>query len=232
MDRPALIVVADDYGRSSAYDAGIVDAAEAGAVDAVSAIVLGDLDPGAVLSTDVEIGLHLELPRWNGEGLATRRAGPTERRASVAALRDQLERFRDVFGRPPAHLDGHHHCHAAPRLVAPLARQAARRGLPVRSVSAGHRRTLRRFGVPTPDRLIGRLEENEPALPPELQLVIEGGGEAPTGVTEWMVHPGRRDPAAGSAYDAGREEDLRLLLELADHEHLRTLRATHARALR
>jgi hypothetical protein len=33
------------------------------------------------------------------------------------------------------------------------------------------------------------------------------------GLTEWMVHPGHS--GGGSSYDRGREEDLKLLLELA-----------------
>ena len=46
-----------------------------------------------------------------------------------------------------------------------------------------------------------------------------------------MVHPGHPDPASGSAYDAGREQDLRLLVDLLDAGPLRGLRATHAGAL-
>jgi chitin disaccharide deacetylase len=227
----ALIVVADDYGRSPAYDAGITEAVRAGAVDAVSAMAPRDLDPAPLLNSEVEVGLHLELPQWRGEGAATRRAGPADREAAVASLRDQLERFATLFGRAPAHIDGHHHSHAAPGLAAALAREVATLGLPLRSVGANHRRTLRCLGVATPDRLVGRLREDEPSLPLELRPLIEGGGAPPPGVTEWMVHPGRRDPAAGSTYDAGREEDLRMLLALADREDLGTLRTTHARAL-
>ena len=46
----------------------------------------------------------------------------------------------------------------------------------------------------------------------------------PAGITEWMVHPGRRDPASGSSLDAAREEDLMLLLELQATEVLAPLR--------
>jgi hypothetical protein len=82
--------------------------------------------------------------------------------------------------------------------------------IPVRSVSDSHRSLLRKCGALTPDLLIGRYEEDEPVIPAEL-------AELPTGARtiEWMVHPGHPDPAAGSSYDRGREEDLRDLLSLA-----------------
>jgi predicted glycoside hydrolase/deacetylase ChbG (UPF0249 family) len=217
-----LIIAADDYGYSPAYDRGILEAAGAGAIDAVSAMVdRGGLVPQALLSTGVEVGLHLELAMPEG------RAGEEERHAAIAELRRQLERFEDRFGRPAAYLDGHHHAHAAPGLAAGIARVAGERGLSVRSVDARHRRLLHCLGVATPDRLIGRLSESEPVRPPELETLRSG-------VTEWMVHPGHSDPASGSSYDAGREQDLRLLLELGDRSAWLArgvLRRTHTEAL-
>ncbi len=143
-------------------------------------------------------------------------------------LDDQFRGFEDAFGSPPAYLDGHHHCHARGAPAVAVAEVARERGLPVRSVDARHRRLLRCKGVATPDRLVGRLSEEEPALPAEIAALREGAG--PEGVTEWMVHPGHAAPEAGSAYDAGREEDLRLLLALADDPWLRRIRTTHAAA--
>jgi predicted glycoside hydrolase/deacetylase ChbG (UPF0249 family) len=217
-----LIISADDYGYSPAYDRGILEAAGAGAVDAVSAMVDREgLDPEPLLATGVEIGLHLELAPLKG------RAGEGERRDAVAELRRQLGRFEELFGRRAAYLDGHHHAHAAPGLAAAIARNAGEHRLPVRSVDARHRRLLRCLGIATPDRLIGRLSEAEPARPPELEAL-------PEDVTEWMVHPGYREASGGSSYDAGREEDLRLLLEFADAEAWRRRgieRRTHAAAL-
>jgi predicted glycoside hydrolase/deacetylase ChbG (UPF0249 family) len=209
----ALIITADDYGYSPRYDEGILVAAQAGAVDSVSAMVLREghaAEP--LLESRVEVGLHLEL-----SGLA----GEVE-----SSLHAQLERFGLVYGQPPAHLDGHRHCHAAGEAAAVVARIAAARELPVRSIDAGHRRLLRACGVATPDRLVGRFGEDDSFLPAEARVLLEGG-ELPEGVTEWMVHPGYRDPKLGSSYDAGREEDLRLLLELADEPRMRAVRQTH-----
>ena len=119
-----------------------------------------------------------------------------------------------MFGRPPAYLDGHHHCHAREGLAPDVARIAAAANLPVRSVGERHRRLLRGVGVATPDRLVGRTEETEPPLPEEIARVLDGG-DPPPGVTEWMVHPGHRDPHAASSFDAAREQDLELVVDLS-----------------
>lgn len=229
-DRRLLIITADDYGYSPRYDDGIVEAAGAGAVDSVSVMMArGPVDPEPLLATGVETGLHLELSR---ELTAGERAGATERDAALRVLREQLEAFEAVVGRPPAYLDGHRHCHAHTGLASAVAREARQRGLPVRSVDAGHRRILRRHCVATPDRLIGRYsEEPDGALPVELQPVVDGEGELPSGITEWMVHPGHPDPHSGSGFDQAREEDLDLLLSLCLLPALRDARVTHGGAL-
>ena len=204
-----LIVVADDYGYRAAYDAGIVEAARVGAIDAVGAMVLRDPDPAPLRESGVEIGLHLELDR--------------------APLLEQLDRFEQIFGKPPAYLDGHHHCHArAGSDALQVARLGARLGLPVRSVSPRHRRLLRCLGAPTADLLVGRLSEAEPALPGELERWL-GGGQPPAPTTEWMVHPGRPDPGSESDYDQGRGDDLELLLELGDRGRWRERGIARAR---
>jgi predicted glycoside hydrolase/deacetylase ChbG (UPF0249 family) len=228
-DEAALIITADDYGYSPRYDEGIVEAAAARAVDAVSVMVTrGRVDPGPLLETGTEVGLHLELPTELADGTW---AGTREREVALRELRRQLEAFEVALGRPAAYVDGHRHCHAHAGLAAPLAREAADRGLPVRSVDANHRRILRREGVATPDRLIGRYsEEPHEALPAELRPVVDAGGGLPPGITEWMVHPGHPDPESGSGYDLAREEDLDLLLSLCLLPGLSGARATHAAA--
>lgn len=225
---PALVIVADDYGYCASYDRGIAESAAAGAVDAVSVMVGEgrDVDPEPLLSAAVGTGLHLELSWLRPGG----RASQAERERALEDLGRQLDLFASLFGRQASFLNGHRHCHAAPGLAAALARVAREHRLPVRSVSPRHRRLLRCVGVPTPDRLLGRYEEARPAMPAELQSLLDGG-VPPPGLSEWMVHPGYRDPACGSSYDAGREEDLRLLAELRSQEPLRGLRGGLDRAV-
>lgn len=217
-----LIITADDYGYSTRYDEGIREAAAVGAVDSVSAMVLRPgLEPGPLLATGIEIGLHLELAGDPGAPRADR----AERARAAAAIAAQIERFERRFGRKPAYLDGHHHCHARPGLGVVVAALAVAHALPVRSIDPRQRRLLRCRAVATPDLLIGRRSESEPVLPVEL-----AAGQLPAGATEWMVHPGYPDPDSGSSYDAGRLEDLELLRSWALPAGVR--RSTHRLALR
>ncbi len=205
-----LIVTADDYGYSRRYDEGILRAAHAGAIDAASAMVLrGTGDPAPLLEGGVEVGLHVELPpRTSG---------------AAAEPRRQLAIFEDLFGRPPAYLDGHRHCHAVDPLAGEVIAIALELGVRVRCTDPEHRRRLRAAGVATAERLIGRYKEAEPPVPPEIARV-EAGERPPGGLTEWMTHPGLADPGAGSSFDAGREDDLAALLRLAPNPFLRRWR--------
>jgi chitin disaccharide deacetylase len=217
-----LIITADDYGLWPSYNRGILEAARRGAVDAVSAMVeRAHCAPGPLRETGVEVGLHVDFEgRWGARSGA----------AARSALAIQLDRFSRLFQSWPAYLDGHHHCHARPELATPVAKAAAQLGIAVRSVGEQHRRLLWDRGIPTQDHLIGRLRSGDPQPEAELRTL-------PAGVTEWIVHPGYRDPASGSSYDAAREEDLNLLLRLNLREGAggaiwgEARRATHAEAL-
>ncbi len=156
--------------------------------------------PGPLLATGVAIGLHLEP------------AGPGE--SADAAVERQGRRFERLFGQPPEHIDGHHHCHASAPLAEAAERLADLLGVRVRSVSAEHRDGLRTRGLACPERLVGRMSPQDPVEPAEVTAAA-AGGSLPPGLTEWAVHPGLSDPELGSAYDGGREEDLATLLELA-----------------
>lgn len=198
-----LIITADDFGLDEHYDAGIVEAAAEGLIDAVG-VMVGRRGVGERLAdlkaTDVELGLHLEL---HADGDAPR-AGDSDRQEAEIETEAQLGRFEALAGRPPAFLDGHHHCHARAGLGVVVSDLAVDHGLVVRSVDPRHRRLLRCRGVATPDLLVGRYRESDP---------VEPGLPEPTDdlVVEWMVHPGHRAPEPASSYDAGREEDLEFL---------------------
>ena len=213
-----LIITADDWGYSERYNAGILEAAQANAVDSVGAMALRPAcDPAPLIEAGVEVGLHIEAPDG---GEADARAAP----------RRQAEAFELAFGRPPAYLDGHLHCHAAHPLSAAVEELALELGVSVRAIDDEHRLHLREKGIACADRLTGRMGEDEPALPALIATARETR-RLPRGVTEWIAHPGHADPGAGSRYDAGRERDLAMLLELATDEFLAAARTTHTAAL-
>ncbi len=187
-----IAVTADDYGYAGAYDSGIVEAAAARAIDGASVMAMRGPDPAPLLAARIELGLHLE---------------------PAPAPERQLAAFVDLVGARPAYLDGHHHCHATPGVAELVAELGAELGVPVRGVGDAHRALLRERGVASADLLIGRLAEDEPPMPAELAGWLAGEPQ-PEAVVEWFTHPGHADPSAGSSYDAGREQDLALLLDL------------------
>lgn len=217
-----LIISADDYGYWPSYNEGILAAVEGGAVDAVSVLTERDFcEPEPLLESGVEIGLHIEFEgRWGA------RSGAPARNS----LRVQLDRFVDLFGRWPSFLDGHHHCHARPELATPVMEAALQMSVPVRSVSDDHRQWLSERGIRTADRLLGRLTSSEPVEPVELR-------DLPSGVSEWMVHPGYPDSASGSDYDLARREDLEMVTRARVRERFDrpiwgdATRASHSEAL-
>jgi predicted glycoside hydrolase/deacetylase ChbG (UPF0249 family) len=217
-----LIITADDWGYSPRYNEGIVEAQRSGALDAVSAMVLRPAcEPAPLLESGVEVGLHLELQLPAAGGYEELMAAP----------RVQAEAFERLFGRPPAYIDGHHHCHASLPSATAVEDLALELGVPVRPVGEDHRFRLSERGIASPDRSIGRMDERDPVMPKVLAKSLLSGA-LPWGTTEWIVHPGHSDAESGSSYDRGREEDLALLLRLAEEGSLSSVRGTHAQTLR
>ncbi len=161
---PQLIVNADDLGRSTGINRGILEAHRKGIVTSTSAMVnYPDAPHGIALLLEqapfMGIGLHLtltsgrpvcdpaEVPSLVDEG---GRFFPPAQLASVAMrwapeevereLRAQFDRFRALAGRLPDHLDSHHGATyifpAALRVMLALARE---HHLPIRRGEYGER---------------------------------------------------------------------------------------------
>jgi predicted glycoside hydrolase/deacetylase ChbG (UPF0249 family) len=146
------------------------------------------------------------LPR-TPEGLP-REIPPEEVRRELEA---QILRFEKLAGRPPSHLDSHHHSALHPSIQPIFAEVARKRGLPVRASSDEARVALRAAGVRTPDHFldgfygVGATAEN-------LRATL---GRLPDGTTELMCHPGHTDGEllAESTYAQERERELELLCD-------------------
>ncbi|HEU4600169.1 MAG TPA: ChbG/HpnK family deacetylase, partial [Solirubrobacterales bacterium] len=107
-----LIVNADDLGLCEAVDEGVFAAHARGVVTSASLMVRqGAAEAaasGAAEHPELALGLHLDLDgRHYGSGERLELAPP------AAECRAQLERFRELVGRDPTHLDSHHHVHRA-----------------------------------------------------------------------------------------------------------------------
>jgi predicted glycoside hydrolase/deacetylase ChbG (UPF0249 family) len=123
----------------------------------------------------------------------------------------QILLFEKLAGRPPSHLDSHHHSALHPSIEPVFAEVARERGLSVRASSAEALIAFRAAGVRTPDHFrdgfygAGVTAENLRATLTSL----------PDGTSELMCHPGYPDDEllAGSTYAHERERELALLCD-------------------
>jgi len=191
-----LIVNADDFGASAGTNRGIVEAHLRGIVTSTSLLVnaAGSTDAAelALSAPDLSIGLHADL-----DGVDADQIGD--------ALARQLERFESLLSAAPTHLDTHHDTHRNPRAFPAVVEFARRHGLRLR----GHARMrvctkfygqwggethLEQISVAGLERLLADIEDL---------------------MTELTCHPGYRDPALRTSYDAEREVEVRTLCDPA-----------------
>ncbi len=226
-----LIVNADDLGRTPGINDGIFAAHQRGLVSSATLMVAYPAAREAAQRLDqfpaLGIGLHValtggepllpadELPSLvDGQGRFASHPDlftapdPEEVAAEVEA---QFDRFRELTGRLPTHLDSHHHAHRHPVVCDALITIAAREGLPVRNTSAAVGERLRSAGIATTDAFVERFYASEARLGPFLDII---DGLTP-GVTEVMCHPARLDDLLrrGSSYVDEREVELAVLTD-------------------
>jgi predicted glycoside hydrolase/deacetylase ChbG (UPF0249 family) len=228
-----LIVNADDFGRTPGVNAGVIDTHVRGIVTSATAMVL---EPAAAAgireagerAPNLSLGLHFALtgggrpaaspsdvPHLAPDGVfpRNREALPETLPAGeiAAELSAQIAAFERMAGRPPSHLDSHHHVALHPSVAPVFAAEARRRSLPVRAASDDARRALRGEGLRTPDRFVDAFYGAGATLE-TLARILE---ELPDGTTELMCHPGRPDVAlrAGSTYADEREREIEVLCD-------------------
>lgn len=228
-----LIVNADDLGRTAGINEGIFAAHRDGIVTSATLMVaypaaaeaaaaLGD-HPG------LGVGLHVQLTGGrptlpagrvpslvDAEGRLPRqpeRIAGFEPAEVLAEVEHQLARFHHLVGRPPTHLDSHHHSHRVPVVLEALVEVARRYRLPVRNSSPAIERRLRETGVATTEAFVERFFGDDTGLD-TLLAVFDGLGP---GVTELMCHPARVDDElrADSTYTDARERELATLTDPA-----------------
>jgi chitin disaccharide deacetylase len=169
-----LIINADDLGMTAAVNEGIFAAHEEGIVTSASLMVgreaAADAAGELAAHSDLAVGLHLEP-----EGCW-----------------EQMERFRELVGRDPTHVDSHKHVHESEPVAAVAEAIAAELGVPLRN------RAIRYEGG-----FYGR----DAISPQHLEELIRG---LPPGWTEIGCHPAA-GPVPSSSYDAERQIELATL---------------------
>jgi chitin disaccharide deacetylase len=211
-DRREVIVNADDFGRSEGINRGVIVAHAAGIVTSASLMVRWPAAQAAgefaQHSDDLSVGLHFDLGEWaygGGRWVSVYDvASPESTTAVEAELHAQLERFRELTGRDPTHIDSHQHVHGHDPVATVVSNTARRLDVPVRG-DTPHVRSLGDFhgqtgnGEPYPE---GVSVEALTALIREL----------PAGVTELVVHPGEGEDFE-SVYSTERSVEVETLTD-------------------
>lgn len=203
-----LIVNADDFGLSKGQNYGIIEACRRGVVTSTTALINGDaIEHAALLSRDVPelgVGMHfvltLGMPLSSMPGLTregqlgkwiwTQAEQGTLPLEEIARELDcQFNRFIDVFGREPTHIDSHHHVHMIPAIFPVVAGFARRHGVAMRvdrEVQAQHGLTL--SSVPSTDGFSSAFYGDEISEALFLQVLDDSAARGERSV-EVMAHP-------------------------------------------
>ena len=208
MNRPVLIVVADDLGISPEVDAGILDAVRAGAVTTADMFVNPPFEasPSPVAMAGASLGLHLNLTHGRPCAAASDVPSLVDHAGRFLGSRDalldrldpddarrewqwQLRRFQERVGHVPRHVSVHKQLHREDaRLLALAAELAVQCGAPLRTLDPVMRDACRAMGARTADGFLGDVR---PAPFWTLARLREQLAAIHTGTTELMCHPGR-----------------------------------------
>jgi len=235
-----LIVNADDFGRTAGINEGILEAYVLGIVTSATVMVL---EPAAELGISLAraaapgLGLGLHFTVTGGGPCASapdtlRRLAPGGRfvrsfeelpdRIPEEEVRRELEAqialFEKMAGKPPTHLDSHHHSALHISIQPVFAAVAGERKLPVRASSTRARLQLQEAGIRVPDYFIESFFGSG-ANAANLRFVL---AHLRDGVSELMCHPGHPDEALlqSSSYAQEREQEIMALCDPGVRETL------------
>jgi predicted glycoside hydrolase/deacetylase ChbG (UPF0249 family) len=230
-----LIVNADDFGHTPGINQGVLEAHRRGVVTSATLMVAHPAAASAAAlaaeAPSLGVGLHLAftggpsvLPAAQLPSLTEQTGGLPSRVDALAAAdsaelvaeaRAQVRRFRDLLGRPPTHLDTHHHAHRFPAVLEAIVTLAWETGLPVRSLSAEMRARFARERIPTVDRFVDSFYGDGATL--EGLLRVLAGLDLET--TELMCHPAVVDDVLRA--EGGHSEPMSRELAVLTHQEAR-----------
>ena len=194
----SLIVNGDDFGASHGINIGVIEASEKGILTSASLMVDRPASEeaarlGAALST-LGVGLHVALAPAPAAGQAE------------AEVQRQLERFIQLSGQMPTHIDSHHHVHRDPRLLPAFLAVAERYRLPLRDHCGVHH-IATFYGQWDGDTHLEQVDSDA------LRRIVSR--ELEDGFNELCCHPGYVDVDLQSSYSRERQTELETLCDPA-----------------
>lgn len=212
MSARELIVNADDLGLSAGVNRGVAQAHEHGIVTSASLMVraphAAEAAAYARAHPQLSVGLHVDLAEWHYTGdawIAAYEVVPLDDDAAVGAeVAAQIERFVELTGRAPTHLDSHQHVHREEPARTVVREHGARLGVPVRHFAPGVRYEGGFYGQS------GRGEPWPQGIAPDALCALLRA--LPQGTTELGCHPGLDDDS-GSSYSRERSTETATLCD-------------------
>jgi chitin disaccharide deacetylase len=202
-----LIVNGDDFGMARGVNKGIIDAHTNGILTSTSLMVVGHAAQDAAVRCrahpELSVGLH-----FVDDG-SSELDDPAQAERS---FRLQLERFRELMGRDPTHVDSHHHVHAEAYRMTRFEELVRPLGVPLR-----HDGQVAYIGGFWPEREPGVRNLDYIRRPALRRLIDTEMGE---GFTELGCHPARVTEDLKSSYRDERELELQTLTEVGLREEL------------
>jgi chitin disaccharide deacetylase len=202
-----LIVNGDDFGMARGVSEGIIEAHLNGILTSTSLMVLapGAAEAAALAASHPELSVGLHFVEDGSADLDD----PAQ---AARTFQVQLERFRELIGRDPTHVDSHHHVHSEGRRIETFKALVDPLGVPLRA--AGEVAYVGGFWP-----------EWEPGVKnlayirrPFLRHLIDT--EVGEGFTEIGCHPARVTADLSSSYRDEREIELQTLTEPGLREEL------------
>ena len=200
-----VIFNADDFGASQGINRGIVEAHTRGVLRSASLMMVRPALAHALElireHRTLDVGLH-----WDIEGEQDSLGIDAEDVEAVRAeLVRQLEDFTRLVGRPPTHLDSHHHVHREEHLRSVFAELAASVGAPLRD--DGTVAYVSGFYAQWEWKVTNLEYVSFEFLAGLLRREVRAEW------TEIGCHPGYRTEGFHSVYDAEREAELQTLTD-------------------
>ncbi len=212
-----VILNGDDFGFSSGVNRGILESIENGILTSTSVMVNRPFAfeaQGLSKFKNISVGLHLDLTeegirRWTK--ILYILTWPEERIRKE--FKQQIDKFVDITGKLPDHIDSHHHIHWITGFRKVVLEFAKENSIPVRCMDA-------QFQIGFYGRSLSHWNDPNGVSAEKLTSVIKN---LPAGVHEIMCHPGYVDDGlrkTGTTYLGQREQEVKALTSVEVRQYV------------